>query len=218
MLNYVPLRRNKSFNSGSQLKVSSSEQKEGLYDEAEGRGTDFVQRKRNIEEIKQFLECTFQEKPQMSLEDFVNFNTDISSEMFVSIMAIFHERLPCSRFYFRQRRRFKQRFFSQLSNSDQRRAESPHLTHEEYESRGSSEYYKTKSPAVNYSPVRAIAQPRIITGWSPKTSQKSSDAGYYTCNGEANKFAQMQPEFRIRKGVNIGQARQSSLKKQPNTP
>lgn len=57
----------------------------------------------------------------MRFEDFMNFNTDVSSEMFVSIMAIFHERLPCSQFYFRQRRRFKERFFShksQLTLSD----------------------------------------------------------------------------------------------------
>lgn len=53
----------------------------------------------------------------MSLEEFIQFNTDVSSEMFVSVMAIFHERLPCSQFYFRQRRKFKNRYHSRMNDS-----------------------------------------------------------------------------------------------------
>jgi hypothetical protein len=32
----------------------------------------------------------------MNFEEFMSFNTEVSSEMFVSIMAMFHERIPCA--------------------------------------------------------------------------------------------------------------------------
>lgn len=51
VLNYIPLTRKQSLKSGSNLKLPAVEAKEGLYDETEGRGTDFATRKRNIEEI-----------------------------------------------------------------------------------------------------------------------------------------------------------------------
>jgi hypothetical protein len=34
-------------------------------------------------------------------------NTNVSSEMFLSIMSVLHENLPCAAFYFRQKRVFK---------------------------------------------------------------------------------------------------------------
>ena len=40
-------------------------------------------------------------------EQFLEFNSQISSEMFISVISILQERLPCAGFYFRQRRLFK---------------------------------------------------------------------------------------------------------------
>ena len=45
---------------------------------------------------------------KFSIEQFIEFNSQISSEMFISVMSVLQERLPCSSFYFRQRREFKQ--------------------------------------------------------------------------------------------------------------
>ena len=104
LLSYIPFRKSKPGckQNESEIKLGSEETREGLYDEAEGRNLDFKQRSQNQDEIKQFLNCTFtDELKTMSLEEFIHFNSDISSEMFVSVMAIFNERLPCSQFYFR---------------------------------------------------------------------------------------------------------------------
>jgi len=46
---------------------------------------------------------------QMTFEDFSQMNTNVSSEMFLSIMGLFHERLPCAQYYFRQRKIFIER-------------------------------------------------------------------------------------------------------------
>ena len=40
--------------------------------------------------------------------------------MFVSVMAVFHERLPCAKYYFRQRRKFKEKLTSLLKAFDER--------------------------------------------------------------------------------------------------
>ena len=44
---------------------------------------------------------------KFNIDQYLQFNSQISSEMFVSVMSILQERLPCSAFYFRQRRKFK---------------------------------------------------------------------------------------------------------------
>lgn len=109
-LSYIPFRKGKS-SSGKQVN-DASDIREGLYDVSEGRNIDYKQRTQNQDEIKSFLDFAFDdENKNMTLEAFIRFNTDVSSEMFVSIMAILNERLPCAQFYFRQRRRFKFEYF-----------------------------------------------------------------------------------------------------------
>ena len=70
------------------------------------------QRQNEQREIKAFVTCAFQEKSKFDLEHFSEFNSKISSEMFVSVMSILQERLPSSNFYFRQRRNFKSSYCS----------------------------------------------------------------------------------------------------------
>jgi hypothetical protein len=43
----------------------------------------------------------------MKLSDFIDFNTSVSSEMFISVMNVIHERLPCSQYVFKQKKAFK---------------------------------------------------------------------------------------------------------------
>jgi hypothetical protein len=42
------------------------------------------------------------------LAEFNRFNTENSSEMLLSVMSVLHERIPCSEFYYREKRNFKQ--------------------------------------------------------------------------------------------------------------
>ena len=65
------------------------------------------QRAAEQREIKAFVQQAFSEVKRFTLEQFLEFNSQISSEMFVSVMSILQERLPCASFYFRQRRVFK---------------------------------------------------------------------------------------------------------------
>jgi hypothetical protein len=72
----------------------------------------------------------------MNYKQYAYINKTISSEMFYSLMAILHEKLPCAPNFFRMRKKFR----DQLSVSHQ----------------------LEKSP----SPVRTIASPKIIRGLS----------------------------------------------------
>ena len=53
------------------------------------------------------MQQAFREVPKFNIDQYLEFNSHISSEMFVSVMSILQERLPCASFYFRQRRVFK---------------------------------------------------------------------------------------------------------------
>ena len=65
---------------------------------------DQEQRELEQREIKSFVQQTFSEVPSFSIEKYLEFNSQISSEMFISVMSILQERLPCASFYFRERR------------------------------------------------------------------------------------------------------------------
>lgn len=53
------------------------------------------------QKIIDFVEIVFEGKTSIGLKDFIEFNTSVTSEMFVSVMSILHERLPCSDYIFR---------------------------------------------------------------------------------------------------------------------
>jgi hypothetical protein len=58
--------------------------------------------------ISNFTELVFEGRTSIGLKDFIEFNTSVTSEMFISVMSILHERLPCSDYIFKQRKIFKQ--------------------------------------------------------------------------------------------------------------
>ena len=67
------------------------------------------------------MQKAFEDVPTFTLEKYLEFNSQFSSEMFISVMSILQERLPCSSFYFRERRQFKQSLAMpeiQLNNVD----------------------------------------------------------------------------------------------------
>ena len=68
---------------------------------SEGKAMNHLQRTQEQKDIKDFLKCAFEKFSQFNLNNYIEFNSNISSEMFVSVMTILHERLPCAQFYFR---------------------------------------------------------------------------------------------------------------------
>ena len=84
--------------------------KEGMYGDEEGKGLDSQDREQDQEEINKFIEKVFEGKPKYKLlnfEEYQAFNQSVSSEMFVSIMSLLHERLPCAPNCFRLKKLFK---------------------------------------------------------------------------------------------------------------
>ncbi len=73
----------------------------------------------------------------MNYSQYENINKNVSSEMFYSLMAVLHEKLPCSKNYYRLRENFR--------NKDKK-------------------YQQTMKD--NSSPVRQIASPKLIPGLS----------------------------------------------------
>ena len=116
-----------------------------------------LQRTQEQKDIRAFLECAFEKFSQFNLTNYIDFNSNISSEMFVSIMTIFHERLPCAQFFFRQHKKFKQ---AQLEKQAIKQESNP-----EIKSKNSDSF---SSPDVRReSNVTAIASPNLIRGYSP---------------------------------------------------
>jgi Ca2+-binding EF-hand superfamily protein len=128
MMSYMPFNRNipvqnvqslleqkgmENLNSSPGLRLNRAKQREGMYQEEEGKNVDYKDRISDQEEIKQFTESVFSAQNgiysnQMNHKQYEAINHNLSSEMFYSLMAILHERLPCSQMYFKMRKDFKE--------------------------------------------------------------------------------------------------------------
>ena len=57
--------------------------------------------------MHQILDHCFGEKEKVSLEDFQYITEHITSDMVLSVLSIFRERLPCSENYWRYKRNYE---------------------------------------------------------------------------------------------------------------
>ena len=155
------------------------------------------------------MQQAFREVPKFNIDQYLEFNSQISSEMFVSVMSILQERLPCSAFYFRQRRMFKHDML--LKQEDGMAVDRSNGTFDTH-SRGS---YGTRrsargtgmngsaGPEMGAACITAIAEPRILNAWSPvkRGSQKRLS------NISTGSFREMRidasPDFRITRGTGV---------------
>lgn len=86
---------------------------EGLYKDDEGKSMAYVDRLNDQDDIKVFLDKIFHSGyagcngNQMNYKQYEYINKSVSSEMFYSLMAILHERLPCAAGFFRARKKFR---------------------------------------------------------------------------------------------------------------
>lgn len=126
-MSYMPFNRNVQFNNVQSMLDKGMERvgspgrgrrerpkiKEGLYQEEEGKNINYKDRMCDQEEIKAFTDNIFRNglggcsATHMSYKAFEHINKNVSSEMFYSLMAILHEKLPCATNYFRLRKNFK---------------------------------------------------------------------------------------------------------------
>ena len=81
-----------------------------MYQDEDGKNVDYRDRLTDQEEIKLFTDQIFKNNvagcttKQMNFKQYEYVNSNISSEMFYSLMAILHERLPCAKGFFRLKR------------------------------------------------------------------------------------------------------------------
>lgn len=57
--------------------------------------------------IKDFIEKVFGPRMSLSFTEYKEINNLVSSEMFYSIMRVLHNRIPCTKNFFRQKWRFR---------------------------------------------------------------------------------------------------------------
>lgn len=165
VLSYIPFVRREN----SSLTVSDSSQErddlgkarlnarsmqEGLYNRSEGKDMNEEQRLQNQKKIKVFVEAVFANKPVMTLKEYIQFNTSVSPEMFISIITVLQERLPCSQYVFKQMRAFKQAEFLKnqklLINSPQK------STHSDEDA------IAAKAEEMCLSPLKALPNPKML--------------------------------------------------------
>ena len=68
-------------------------------------------------EIKNFLDTVFGSKKEITFEEYLQVNKNVSSEMFFSLMSILHEKLPCSQNVFRLKKMYRMRISTQIGKS-----------------------------------------------------------------------------------------------------
>lgn len=172
LLSYIPFRKQIShhssggFSGSSDLKLSSNSVDEGMYHKDEGKHLSEQERTSNKEQIDSFIGFVFENQSQLNLKLFNEFNTQVSSEMLVSVMSILHERLPCAQYYFRQRQLFKDR---EIQKSQKK------LLPINTGKGADADEILSQAEDMVMSPFKAIASPQILHGWSNDYSSAQKD-------------------------------------------
>jgi hypothetical protein len=81
-----------------------------MYAAEEGRHLDHKDKLAEQEEISNYVDRIFAEFPGLNKINFENYShiiTNVSSEMFLSLMALLHQKLPCAANCFRLKRLFR---------------------------------------------------------------------------------------------------------------
>jgi hypothetical protein len=98
---------NSSSKPSSPTRLQRMKQREGLYHDEEGKNINYNDRIHDQEEILQFTNSIFKSgiagctPKAMTYKQYEYINKTVSSEMFYSLMAILHEKLPMATTFFR---------------------------------------------------------------------------------------------------------------------
>ena len=132
-----------------------------------GKNDNEEDRQRDTDKILKFIDCVFSSGGSIDFAEFSRFNTENSSEMLFSVMNVLHERIPCSEFYYREKKEFKkQAVLNALSSSnDIQSAEE-----------------KCRSP------LRRISSPKFISGYIPQSKASSQNLQKYCALLEESKI------------------------------
>lgn len=82
-------------------------QSEGAFTQAGGGSQVFLDRIKNQEELFSLIDEVFGDKKRLNFEDFESINTNVSSEMFLSIIILLQSSLPCTENFTRYKRNYE---------------------------------------------------------------------------------------------------------------
>ena len=108
LLLYVPFKREDALaTTFAQMQPLSPKKVgvEGLYDRSQ---SDYFTRKNDEGEINKFTQQVFGNKSQINYHEYTDINSNITSEMFTSLMRVLHDCLPCSKNFFHMKRQWRQ--------------------------------------------------------------------------------------------------------------
>lgn len=88
----------------AQMALGSSE---GLYNSDQGKNLEYKDRISEQQELKAFTAKVFSHKREFSFADYKEFISNVSSEMYFSLMSLLHEQLPCSMNFFRLKKLYR---------------------------------------------------------------------------------------------------------------
>ena len=95
ILSYMPLTR-AQYNPG-----------EGKFTQEGGGASDFKERLEILQEMYKTLDMCFGDKVKINFKEFLNINEEIASDMLLSVLNIFREKLPCSENFWRYKRNYE---------------------------------------------------------------------------------------------------------------
>jgi len=80
---------------------------EGAFTQAGGGSQVFIDRMKNQEELFKLIDEVFGDKKKINFEDFEKINSEISSEMFLSLIILLQSSLPCTENFTRYKRNYE---------------------------------------------------------------------------------------------------------------
>ena len=82
-------------------------QGEGKFTQEGGGAADFQERFETLQEMYKILDICFGDKDKINIKEFSKINEEIASDMILSVLNLFREKLPCSENFWRYKRNYE---------------------------------------------------------------------------------------------------------------
>lgn len=82
-------------------------QGEGKFTQDGGSASDFKERLETLQGMYETLDTCFGDKQKISFKEFQSINEEIASDMLLSVLNLFREKLPCSENFWRYKRNYE---------------------------------------------------------------------------------------------------------------
>jgi hypothetical protein len=86
---------------------SNPVQGEGKFTQEGGGVADFKERVETMQEMYKILDLCFGDKEKINFREFSKINEEIASDMLLSVLNLFREKLPCSENFWRYKRNYE---------------------------------------------------------------------------------------------------------------